>query len=229
MRLFVTALFLLSAGAALLLLPDEEGLWGLTPGQTAMVVGLSLLVMGYIAQVAPPFRGRVGAAILGALAWVAIFAAVMVGYTYRYDVAVVTNRVMDEIVPGRVIPSEPGEAVAVRRPDGHYAFTATVNGVSTKFMFDTGATSVVLRAEDAERIGFAPKTLDYRVAVATANGKAMAAPVTLDALTVGGITERRVRALVARPGALHENLLGQSFLERLAGYSVERNRLVLRR
>ena len=34
-------------------------------------------------------------------------------------------------------------------------------------------------------------------------------------------------ALVARPGALEESLLGMSFLERLRGYTVERGRLVL--
>ena len=35
------------------------------------------------------------------------------------------------------------------------------------------------------------------------------------------------RALVARPGALDENLLGMSFLGRLKSYAVERGRLVL--
>jgi aspartyl protease family protein len=37
-----------------------------------------------------------------------------------------------------------------------------------------------------------------------------------------------VRALIARPGSLRENLLGQSFLERLASYTVENNKLVMR-
>jgi aspartyl protease family protein len=36
-----------------------------------------------------------------------------------------------------------------------------------------------------------------------------------------------VPALVARPGALNESLLGMSFLERLRSYSVERDRLIL--
>jgi aspartyl protease family protein len=37
-----------------------------------------------------------------------------------------------------------------------------------------------------------------------------------------------VPALVARPGMLGENLLGMTFLERLASYEVRGNRLVLR-
>jgi aspartyl protease family protein len=52
--------------------------------------------------------------------------------------------------------------------------------------------------------------------------------VTLDMLRVGSIAERRVRALVARPGALRENLLGMTFLERLTSYEVRGNRLILR-
>ena len=38
---------------------------------------------------------------------------------------------------------------------------------------------------------------------------------------------RNVAALVARPHALDESLLGMSFLERLKSYTVERDRLVL--
>jgi aspartyl protease family protein len=42
------------------------------------------------------------------------------------------------------------------------------------------------------------------------------------------VTERNVDALVAKPGALRENLLGMSFLERLASYEVREDRLILR-
>jgi aspartyl protease family protein len=86
----------------------------------------------------------------------------------------------------------------------------------------------VLRNEDAKRIGLDVEKLDYSVPVSTANGRTMSAAATIDALTIGNITQRRVRALVGRPGALQENLLGMSFLSQLKGYAVEGNRLVLR-
>jgi aspartyl protease family protein len=66
------------------------------------------------------------------------------------------------------------------------------------------------------------------VPVSTANGRALAAPVTLDRLSVGPIAMRRVPALVAREGLLDGNLLGQTFLEKLESYEVRGNRLVLR-
>ncbi|MDB5571578.1 MAG: conserved hypothetical transrane signal peptide protein [Hyphomicrobiales bacterium] len=228
MRLIISVILIAGAAVAALILPDEPGWLGLSPGETAAVVGLSLLALANLVSLAPDYRGRLGAALVGALAWAAIFGAAMVGYVYRGEFAAVTSRVMDEIVPGRVVPSNPGEAVAVRRADGHYAFDMVANGVKARFMFDTGASSVVLRAEDAARMGFDVKKLDYRISVSTANGRAQAAPVTIEALTAGAITQRNVRALVAKPGALHENLLGQTFLERLSGYSVEKNRLVLK-
>ena len=41
------------------------------------------------------------------------------------------------------------------------------------------------------------------------------------------ITERNVNAMVARPGALSGNLLGQTFLDRLARYEVRGDKLIL--
>jgi aspartyl protease family protein len=228
MRYAIALALLAAAGAYALLMPETSEIAGLNPGQIASLVASVLLLIMIAGSLGAEWRGRVGAAIAGALAWGAIFAAVMVGYVYRDEVSAVSLRLMDEIVPGRVVQSEPGQAVSVRRGDGHFGFDTRVNGAAMRMMFDTGASSIVLRAEDAAKIGYDAAKLDYRVPVATANGRAMAAPVTLEAVTVGNITLKQVRALVARPGALQENLLGQSFLSRLSGYSVERNRLVLR-
>ena len=226
---YVLALIVLAAAAAYAVLtPETTEIAGMNPGKIASLAGSAMLLLLVAGSIGAEWRGRIGAAIMGALAWGAIFAAVMVGYVYREDVSSVTVRLFDEIVPGRVVPAQPGEAVAIRRADGHFGFETRVNGAALRMMFDTGASSIVLRAEDAAKIGLDPTKLDFRVTVSTANGRAMAAPVTLEAVTVGNITQKRVRALVARPGALHENLLGQSFLSRLSGYSVERNRLVLR-
>ena len=59
-------------------------------------------------------------------------------------------------------------------------------------------------------------------------GFADAAPVVVETVTVGNITLRNVPGFVAKQGVLHENLLGQTFLARLAGYNVENNRLILK-
>jgi aspartyl protease family protein len=42
------------------------------------------------------------------------------------------------------------------------------------------------------------------------------------------VVEHDVPVLVARPGSLHENLLGMSFLGRLASFSVSDDKLTLK-
>jgi aspartyl protease family protein len=175
------------------------------------------------------YRGRLSTALLSVIAWVAIFGVVIVGYAYRNDLQIVATRVMDEVVPGRSVASGPGQAVAVRGRNGHFFLTGIANGKRLPFLFDTGASAVVLTAEAAQQIGIPPAKLKYSARVSTANGTAMAAPFTIDALTIGDITLRDVRALVAAPGALRDNLLGMSFLGRLTSYTVRSNRLILSR
>jgi aspartyl protease family protein len=95
-------------------------------------------------------------------------------------------------------------------------------------VLDTGASAVVLTHEAARAAGLPLEVLKYSVNVDTANGLARAAPVTLDRVSIGGLTERSVPALVASPGALRTSLLGMTFLNRLESWEVRGDRLLLR-
>jgi aspartyl protease family protein len=101
-----------------------------------------------------------------------------------------------------------------------------VNHQPISMLFDTGASWVTLRAEDAARLGIDLGALRFSIQSRTANGVAAMAPVTIDTMSVGQITVRNVPAVVARPGTLEENLLGQSFLARLRDYSVASDRVI---
>jgi aspartyl protease family protein len=157
-----------------------------------------------------------------------ILIALLVTYGSRDELQTVIDRAIGDIAVGRTVVMPEGEVVAARRTDGSFLVKGEVNGHETRFIFDTGASTVVLRAEDAAALGFKLDSLDYSIPVATANGGALAAPVVIERLTVGAITERKVRALIARSGVLHANLLGMTFLERLGSYEVRGNRLILR-
>jgi aspartyl protease family protein len=124
--------------------------------------------------------------------------------------------------------SGPNEAIAQRGNDGSFAFDAVVNGGHVRMLFDTGATVVGLRAEDAERLGIPVDNLTFSAKIKTANGTAEVAPVTIDTMIIGNITLRKVSGFVAKQGALPQNLLGQTFLARLSGFNVENNLLILR-
>jgi clan AA aspartic protease (TIGR02281 family) len=121
------------------------------------------------------------------------------------------------------------DTVSTTRNHGHFYFATEVNGVAIPMMFDTGATWVSLRAEDAAKVGINPASLRYTVHMSTANGITEAAPVVLKELKVGGITRRNVPAIVGRPGAMVGiSVLGQSFMSTMAGFSTEGDKLTLR-
>jgi aspartyl protease family protein len=64
--------------------------------------------------------------------------------------------------------------------------------------------------------------------VMTANGRAMAAPVRLEEISIGPISRRNVRAMVAEDGRLAESLLGMSFLSTLSSLQMQTDELRLR-
>ena len=95
-------------------------------------------------------------------------------------------------------------------------------------LIDTGASTVVLKPADAQKLGIDVERLRFSVPVQTANGTTYAAHVRLRNLTLGPISLNDVEALVAKPGALKENLLGMSFLSRLRSYEFTTDFLTLR-
>ncbi|HVV93458.1 MAG TPA: TIGR02281 family clan AA aspartic protease [Hyphomicrobiales bacterium] len=121
----------------------------------------------------------------------------------------------------------PGRAVIDADAAGHYRAQVRVDDRLLDMIVDTGASTVVLRYEDAERLGLAGDAAAFDVKVMTANGEARAARVTLDSVGIGGITLYAVPALVAAPGALGINLLGMSALRRLSRVEARQGQLVL--
>ena len=129
--------------------------------------------------------------------------------------------------PDAIVAHNGSEAMAKRGDSGHFFVDAMVGSASVRMMVDTGAFSVSLRAEDAEKIGINSSSLIYSIQTTTGNGVGHAAPVVIPSLTVGGITQRNVQAVVMPPGKLFVSLLGQSFLAHLAAFKVEGDLMVL--
>jgi aspartyl protease family protein len=174
-----------------------------------------------------PGRG-VRATLLSTLTWVGVFAVATAGYIIYHRVPAASPRLQQQTVPLPRVWIGGGEASSARRDDGHFVFETLVNRRPVSMLFDTGASMVTLRAEDAVRLGVVVGQLKFSTHVATANGTGLVAPVMIDSLTVGGITQHGVPAFVASPGTLSENLLGQSFLRNLQNYKVEDNHVVLK-
>ena len=111
---------------------------------------------------------------------------------------------------------------------GHFVTKASINGNDITVIVDTGATAVALSFEDAQEAGLRPGNLDFNIPVATANGVAKAARVTIDRIEVGSVKADDVDALVLPEGALKGTLLGMTFLNRMRSFRVEDGMLYLR-
>ena len=111
---------------------------------------------------------------------------------------------------------------------GDFSVAAQINGARIPMVLDSGASAIVLTQEAAKAAGLPLEVLQYSVNVETANGRTHAAPVTLDRIAIGGLTERSVSALIAQPGQLKTNLLGMSFLNRLQSWEVRGDKLMMR-
>ncbi len=124
-------------------------------------------------------------------------------------------------------PASGSAAQVSKGPDGHYWAEAAVNGHAVHLLVDTGATAVALTAEDAKRLGFDPKGLDYSYRVSTANGQARAARIKLASVSVAGAEVENVDALVIDKG-LQTSLLGMTYLGRLSQFEATPSALILR-
>jgi len=172
-------------------------------------------------------RGRLPQALEAMLFWAVLGLLLVVGYSYRFELRDVADRVTAELMPGHVA-GRGRDVQVVRGKSGDFAVGAHINGARVPMVLDTGASSVVLTHEAAKAAGLPLEVLDYKVNVDTANGRTRAAPVTLDRIAVGGLIERSVPALVAQPGQLKNSLLGMTFLNRLEGWEVRGDRLRMR-
>jgi aspartyl protease family protein len=200
--------------------PLSNGQFGSLAYKIALLVfvGATVLIM---------FRERFAQALTAALLWVVLALILVIGYSYRFELRSVADRVIAELIPGHVISH--GRTVEVARAfNGDFEVMAEINGARVSMVLDTGASSVVLTRDDAKAAGLPLEVLVYSAAIDTANGRTRAAPVTLDRIAVGGLVERSIDALVAQPGQLKTSLLGMSFLNRLQSWEVRGDRLLLR-
>ncbi|HUU67748.1 MAG TPA: TIGR02281 family clan AA aspartic protease [Methyloceanibacter sp.] len=227
------ALFILALGAMMLVSDD-----------TGMIVGLDVTTFGYVALLlallvyvagglVTRYAGGTSAMFRDAVTWLALGLGLVTVYAYKDDLTPIAARVVGELLPGTAMTVEQsaGGLTEVRirkRLDGHFTAIVEVNGKEISMIVDTGASSIVLRPEDARKAGIDPDALKYRVPVLTANGRTVAARVRLDAVGIGPLDRTKVDALVARPGALTQSLLGMSFLSRLRSYEFSGDFLTLR-
>ena len=152
--------------------------------------------------------------------WVLIFVGMIAAVGLWGDIS-------RDVLPRQSV-AEGGEIVVPRSGDGHYYLTVDVNDVPVRFVVDTGASQIVLSQQDAARVGLDPESLNYLGTAFTANGRVQTAAVTLDAVTLGPLQDRDVRAVV-NGGAMDGSLLGMDYLDTFSTVSFQGGELTLSR
>jgi len=224
-RVLILAAALLGVTVLIIwLLGGNTQVWGSSQGHASLVYSIVLLVT-VMSSVILRWRGSLSSAAAYSTIWVAIFFALVLGYSYRQDFAGVWSRVAGEINPAMAEQRSPTELVLRKASDGHFYAAVEVNGKEIRMLADTGASTVVLSEADARAAGIDTDGLAFDLTVSTANGEASAARVKLGELRVGSIVRRNVTAAVTR--GLSGSLLGMSFFSTLSRFDMSRDELVL--
>ena len=230
---WIALALLVIAGFALVLQHDSGTIAGIGTSEFAMLTaGIAMLIFIGVPLIGR-YQGRLPTAIRDFLVWAAFGLVLVTSYSFRSELSLIAERVTGELSPAgtsiAVETADGEQAVRIRRhSDGHFLANTTVDGETISMIVDTGASTIVLRPADAERVGIDTSGLSYSIPVNTANGSTFAARVRLKSVAVGPVVVSDVEALVARPGALHESLLGMSFLSRLRSYEFSGDFLTLR-
>ncbi|PYE82303.1 retropepsin-like aspartic protease family protein [Pseudoroseicyclus aestuarii] len=192
----------------------------MTGDEIARILFLVLLGTALVGWFITENRASLGKTARMAAAWGMIFLGVIAAVGLWGDIR------------GTVLPRQSligGAAIEVPQArDGHYYLTLQINGTPVEFVVDTGATDMVLSEDDARRAGIDPGALTYGGQAMTANGAVRTAAVWLDSVSLEGITDTDVRAVVT-DGGLPFSLLGMGYLRLFGRIEIEDGRLVLTR
>jgi aspartyl protease family protein len=187
-------------------------------GGLYLLMAIMLIGGALIGRRAPLARG-----ITSVLAFLVIFGAGFIVFSFRDDLHYVAQRLEAEAT-GKPVQLA-GEVIRVPLAvDGHFWIQAEVNGVPVDFLVDSGATMTTIGRKTAALTGV-PVGGQRNQLVRTGNGLIRVATATADTMSLGDIERRNVRMFVADGDDL--NVLGMNYLTSLRRWSVEGRWLVL--
>ena len=189
-----------------------------TMGSLYLLIAMMLVLGSLIGR-----REPIGRLIKLAVAWVVIFGAGFILFTFRDNFTYVAERLKTEVTGRPMV--EGGEVRIPMAVDGHFWVEGLVNGQPVHFLVDSGATITTVDQSTAADVGL---TYSHRrdQMVETANGMIHEFAGRADRLAVGSIERRDLAVHVAEGKNL--NVLGMNYLSTLSSWGVEGRWLVLK-
>ncbi|PHR21120.1 MAG: TIGR02281 family clan AA aspartic protease [Sphingopyxis sp.] len=189
-----------------------------------LVFALGALVL--VASALFSRRIGLGEMIRSALAWVAIFAVFILGFTYQRELLAVWTRVSGEMT-GANEQVVVGDTLRIRQSaDGHFWVDAKVNELPVRFLIDSGATTTAMTLRTARRANVDISESAFPVVLATANGSVEAQRGMVRSLEIGPMVARDLPVVVAEEFG-ESNVIGMNFLSKLRSWRVEGDEMVL--
>jgi len=186
-------------------------------GGLYIVIAMTLVIGTLISR-----REPIAKLFVIALAWLAIFGAGFVLFTFRDDLSYLGQRLQAEAT------GEPVEFDGTLRIpmaiDGHFWVDADVNGQPVKFLVDSGATMTTIDQATAESVGIAIDPLRTQT-VRTGNGLIRVGAGRANRISIGEIDREDVGVHITERAEI--NVLGMNYLSSLRRWGVEGRWLVL--
>lgn len=157
-----------------------------------------------------------------AFAWVAIFAAGFVIFTFRDNLGWVVDRLRSEATGS---PVQQGEEIRIPMAiDGHFWVDAKLNGHDVKFLVDSGATMTTIGNLTAAKAGVTNSGARDQL-VRTGAGVIRVSSGRADTIDIGTIHRNDMSVHITDDDQM--NVLGMNFLSSLSRWGVEGRWLVL--
>lgn len=177
----------------------------------------AMLVLGTLISRREPFAKM----LVMVLAWIAIFGAGFVLFTFRDDLGYLAQRLKTEATGAPMITGK--ELRIPQAIDGHFYVDGMLNGQQVRFLVDSGATMTTIGRTDAERAGVSISANRNQL-VQTGNGMVRVAQGRAETLNIGPIQRSDVGLHVSDDDL---NVLGMNYLSSLQRWSVEGRWLVM--
>ena len=186
-------------------------------GGVYIVLAMMLVLSGLVVRREPAAR-----LLTYGLAWIAIFGAGFILFTFRDNLNWVWQRVRAEATGE---PVRQGQELRIPMAiDGHFWVDATINGEKVKFLVDSGATMTTIDRDTATKAGVTINSNRNQI-VRTGNGLVRVSSGRAGELKVGTIERSDFAMHVTESDGL--NVLGMNFLSTLERWGVEGRWLVL--
>ena len=189
-----------------------------TMGSLYLLIAMMLVLGSLIGR-----REPIGRLIKLAVAWVVIFGAGFILFTFHDNFTSVAERLKTEVTGRPMV--EGGEVRIPMAVDGHFWVEGLVNGQPVHFLVDSGATITTVDQSTAADVGLAYSHRRDQM-VETANGMIHEFAGRADRLAVGSIERRDLAVHVAEGKNL--NVLGMNYLSTLSSWGVKGRWLVLK-